>query len=103
MFMINRLAHYLKVLQRENLGRTQTKTKLQQELDTWIRQYVNDTDTPQEGTIGRRPLRRAQITVEDIEGEPGWYRVDLKIMPHFKYQGANFSLSLVSKMGDEAS
>lgn len=103
LFMVNRLAHYLKVLQRENLGTTKTKTKLQQELDTWIRQYVNDTDTPQEGTVARRPLRRAQIVVEDIDGEPGWYKVDLKVMPHIKYQGANFTLGLVSKMGDQAS
>ena len=98
MFMVCRLAHYLKVLQRENLGTWQTKTKLQQELTTWIQQYVNDTDTPHPGTVGRRPLRRAQILVEDIEGDPGWYKVDLKVMPHFKYQGANFTLSLVSKM-----
>lgn len=101
MFMISRLAHYLKVLQRENLGTTQTKAKLQQELDTWIRQYVNDTDTPHPGTVGRRPLRKAQVTVEDVEGDPGWYKVDLKVVPHVKYQGANFTLSLVGKLDQQ--
>jgi len=98
MMMMNRLAHYLKVLQRENLGTWQTKTKMQEELSTWIRQYVNDTDTPMPGTVGRRPLRRAEVVVEDIEGDPGWYKVDLKVMPHIKYQGANFTLSLVGKL-----
>ncbi len=98
MMMINRLAHYLKVLQRENLGTWQTKTKMQEELSNWIRQYVNDTDTPMPGTVGRRPLRRAEVVVEDIEGDPGWYKVDLKVMPHIKYQGANFTLSLVGKL-----
>jgi len=101
LFMVSRLAHYLKVLQRENLGSTQTKTKLQQELDRWIQQYVNDTDTPHEGTVGRRPLRRAQVLVEDVEGDPGWYKVDLKVMPHIKYQGANFTLSLVGKLDQQ--
>jgi len=97
-FMISRLAHYLKVLQRENLGKTTSKVTLQQELSTWIQQYVNATDTPAPGTTGRKPLRDAQIVVEDIEGSPGWFSVDLKVKPHFKYQGANFTLSLVGKL-----
>jgi type VI secretion system protein ImpC len=98
MFLVSRLAHYLKVIQRENLGGTKSKVTLQQELETWIRQYVNDTDTPHPGTVGRRPLRKASIAVEDVEGDPGWYKVDLKVVPHFKYQGANFTLSLVGKL-----
>lgn len=101
MFMVSRLAHYLKVLQRENLGTWQTRTKLQDELQKWISQYVNETENPQPSTVGRRPLKVARISVDDIEGEPGWYKVDLKIVPHIKYQGANFTLSLVGKMESE--
>lgn len=98
MFTINRLAHYLKVIQRENLGKDMTKTKLQQDLQQWIQQYVNDTETPHPGTVGRRPLKKAQIAVEDVEGDPGWYKIDLKVVPHMKFQGANFELSLVGKL-----
>jgi len=98
MFTINRLAHYLKVLQRENLGKDMTKSKLQQDLQQWIQQYVNDTDTPHPGTVGRRPLKKAQIVVEDVEGDPGWYKIDLKVVPHMKFSGANFELSLVGKL-----
>ena len=42
-----------------------------------------------------------QVTVEDVEGEPGWYRVGLKVRPHFKYMGAFFTLSLVGKLEKE--
>lgn len=49
----------------------------------------------------RRPFRGATVTVTDIPGEPGWYRVQLNARPHFKYMGANFELSLVGKLDKE--
>jgi type VI secretion system protein ImpC len=101
MFVINRLAHYLKVIQRENIGTWKERGDLEKELNDWIRQYVADMDNPAPGVRSRRPLRQAQITVEDVEGEPGWYRVGLKVRPHFKYMGAFFTLSLVGKLDKE--
>jgi type VI secretion system protein ImpC len=59
---------------------------------------VNDTETPHPGTVGRRPLKKAQIDVEEVPGEPGWYKVGLKIVPHMKYMGADVTLSLVGKL-----
>jgi type VI secretion system protein ImpC len=101
MFVINRLAHYLKVIQRENIGTWKERTDLDRELNTWIRQYVADQDNPSADTRSRRPLRQAEVTVEDVEGEPGWYKVGLKVRPHFKYMGAYFTLSLVGKLDKE--
>lgn len=101
MFVANRLAHYLKVLQRENIGSWKERTDLDRELNAWIRQYIADQDNPSAETRSRRPLRQAQITVEDVEGEPGWYRVGMKVRPHFKYMGAYFTLSLVGKLDKE--
>ncbi|MBW2109153.1 MAG: type VI secretion system contractile sheath large subunit [Deltaproteobacteria bacterium] len=101
MFVINRLAHYLKVLQRENIGSWKERADLERELNTWINQYVTEMDNPPPGARSRRPLRQAQITVEDVEGEPGWYRVGMKVRPHFKYMGAFFTLSLVGKLDKE--
>jgi type VI secretion system protein ImpC len=98
MFVINRLAHYLKVLQREQIGSWKERTDLERELNTWIRQYVADQENPPAEVRSRRPLRAAQITVADVEGDPGWYKVQLMVRPHFKYMGANFELSLVGKL-----
>lgn len=67
----------------------------------WIRQYVADQENPSAEVRGRRPLRAAQIIVSDVEGEPGWYRVSLNVRPHFKYMGADFTLSLVGKLDKE--
>jgi type VI secretion system protein ImpC len=101
MFVINRLAHYLKVIQRENIGTWKERSDLERELNTWITQYVVNMDNPAPEVRSRRPLRQAQVTVEDVEGEPGWYRVGLKVRPHFKYMGAFFTLSLVGKLDKE--
>jgi len=98
MMIINRLAHYLKVLQREQLGSWKERTDLEAELNKWIRQYVADQENPSAEVRGRRPLRAAAIAVSDVEGEPGWYRVSLNVRPHFKYMGADFTLSLVGKL-----
>lgn len=98
MFIIDRLAHYIKVLQRENIGSWKSAGELQTELGNWIRQYVSDQENPSADVRSRRPLRKASIEVSDVEGEPGWYRVSMLVQPHFKYMGADFTLSLTGKL-----
>jgi len=101
LFIVNRLAHYLKVLQREQIGAWKERTDLELELNKWIRQFVADQENPSSEVRSRRPLRAAQVIVSDVEGEPGWYRVSLSVRPHFKYMGADFTLSLVGKLDKE--
>ncbi len=98
LFVISRLAHYIKVLQRENLGSWKSKNDLDRELNQWIRQYVANQDNPPPGVVSRRPLRSAEIAVAEVEGEAGWYQVDIKVTPHFKYMGANFTLFLTGRL-----
>jgi type VI secretion system protein ImpC len=101
MFIMTRLAHYLKVLQREQIGSWKERADLERELNNWIGQYVADMDAPDAGVRARRPLRAARIKVEDVEGQPGWYRCSVNVRPHFKYMGASFTLSLVGKLDKE--
>lgn len=101
MTIINRLAHYLKVLQREQIGSWKERPDLERELNNWIRQYVADQESPSSDVRSRRPLRAAKVTVQDVEGNPGWYQVSLSVRPHFKYMGANFELSLVGRLDKE--
>ena len=101
LFIVSRLAHYIKVLQREHIGSWKERVDLERELNTWIRQFVADQENPSSDIRSRRPLREASITVSDVEGDPGWYRVSMSIRPHFKYMGAYFTLSLVGKLEKE--
>jgi type VI secretion system protein ImpC len=98
LYVVNRLAHYIKVLQRENIGSWKTRSELENELQTWIRQYVADQDNPPASVRSRRPLREAKITVTEDPGNPGWFRVDMSVRPHFKYMGSSFTLSLAGKL-----
>jgi len=98
LFMISRIAHYIKVIQRLNIGRAMEKNDIHRELNDWLKQYVSDMENPSASVRARRPFRQAEITVEDIAGEPGWYRVGMKLRPHFKVEGFNFTMSLVGKL-----
>ena len=101
LFMIDRLAHYIKVLQREHIGSWKTRNDLDRELNTWVRQYVADQDNPPPEVRSRKPLREARIVVTDDEGNPGFYRVEMHVRPHFKYMGSSFTLSLAGKLDKE--
>lgn len=101
MFIMTRLAHYVKVLQREQIGSWKERTDLERELNQWLSQYIADMDDPAPAVRSRRPLRAARVMVEDVEGQPGWYRCNLQVRPHFKYMGASFTLSLVGKLDKE--
>lgn len=97
-FLASRISHYLKVLQRENIGTTKDKVKIEKELNDWIRSLVTEMKNPTEEQIAKHPLRAAQVKVYDIEENPGFYRVEMMIMPHFQIEGMDISLSLVGKM-----
>ncbi|WP_437774603.1 type VI secretion system contractile sheath large subunit [Sorangium sp. So ce1097] len=101
MFIMCRIAHYLKVLQREQIGTWKERADLEKELNDWIGQYVADQDVVSAATRGRRPLRKARIIVTEVPGNAGWYKVDMQVRPHFKYMGAFFTLSLVGKLDKE--
>lgn len=98
MFVVNRLAHYLKVIQRESVGRGMSRAQLESELGKWIGQYVSNMDVVDDVTRAKRPLRNATVAVKEVSGEPGWYAVDLKVVPHMKYMGAFIELGLVGKL-----
>ncbi len=101
LFLISRLAHYLKVLQREEIGSWKERSDIENGLNEWVRQYISDQENPPAEVRSRRPFRGAKVQVENIPGEVGWYKIGLSVRPHFKYMGGNFELSLVGKLDKE--
>lgn len=97
-FLASRIAHYLKVIQRENIGTTKDRAKIEKELNTWVKGLIIGIKDPSEQQIAKYPLRDAQVKVYDIEENPGFFRVEMMIMPHFQIEGMDISLSLVGKM-----
>ena len=97
-FLASRIAHYLKVLQRENIGATKDAGRIEEELNKWLGGLVTKMPNPSEDMIAKYPLRAGQVNVHDIESNPGFYRVEMMIMPHFQIEGMDINLSLVGKM-----
>ncbi|MBB3303962.1 type VI secretion system protein ImpC [Enterobacter sp. Sphag1F] len=97
-FLLSRIAHYLKLIQRENIGTTKDRRLLELELNTWVRTLVTEMTDPGDELQSSHPLRDAKVLVEDIEDNPGFFRVKLFAIPHFQVEGMDVNLSLVSQM-----
>lgn len=97
-FLASRIAHYLKVLQRENIGATKDAVTIETELNKWLKGLVTEMKNPSAAAAARYPLKAAQVTVSEIEENPGFFRVATAIQPHFQIEGMDISLSLVGKM-----
>jgi type VI secretion system protein ImpC len=97
-FLLSRIAHYLKLIQRENIGTTKDRRLLELELNNWIKNLVTEMTDPGDDLQASHPLREAKVTVEDIEDNPGFFRIKLFIVPHFQVEGMDIGLSLVSQM-----
>ncbi|SEM44121.1 type VI secretion system protein ImpC [Pseudomonas sp. ok272] len=97
-FLLSRIAHYLKLIQRENIGTTKDRRLLELELNKWIGGLVTEMTDPGDDLQASHPLRDARVTVEDIDDNPGFFRVKLYAVPHFQVEGMDVNLSLVSQM-----
>jgi type VI secretion system protein ImpC len=97
-FLASRLAHYLKVLQRENIGAVKDAHVLSQELNGWMSTLVTSMKNPGPDLVARYPLSEGEIIVEEDTSWPGFFKVSMKVVPHFQVEGVNVNLSLVSKM-----
>lgn len=98
LFIICRLAHYLKVIQRDNIGTSKTSQQLEDELNDWLVQYVSDMENPIPEVRARRPLRKARIKLVENETRISEYEMQLSVTPHLRYMGSSFSLSLEGKL-----
>src|SRR5690606_29798960 len=98
LMVICRIAHYVKMMQREHIGSWHRPVDIERELNNWLKQYVADMDNPAPGVRGRRPLRKAQASVREIPGKDGWFLIDLSVTPHIRYMGGQFTLSATGKL-----
>ncbi len=99
LFATCRFAHYLKCIVRDKVGSFKERDDMQQWLQDWITQYVDgDPAHSSEETKARKPLAAAEVTVEPIEGDPGYYSSSFFLRPHYQLEGLTVSLRLVSKL-----
>ncbi|MES9905731.1 MAG: type VI secretion system contractile sheath large subunit [Sedimenticola sp.] len=99
LFATNRFAHYLKCIVRDKIGSFKERDEMQRWLQNWIMQYVDgDPDNSSETTKAEKPLAEAEVQIEEIEGNPGYYSSKFFLRPHYQLEGLTISLRLVSKL-----
>ncbi|MDA7418781.1 type VI secretion system contractile sheath large subunit [Xenophilus arseniciresistens] len=99
LFACNRFAHYLKCIVRDKVGSFKEKDEMQRWLNKWIMNYVDgDPANSSEETKAKKPLAAAEVVVEEIEGNPGYYTSKFFLRPHYQLEGLTVSLRLVSKL-----
>jgi type VI secretion system protein ImpC len=99
MFACCRFAHYLKCIVRDKIGSFKERADMELWLSNWILNYVDgDPKNSSEETKARKPLAAAEVVVEEVEGNPGYYTSKFFLRPHYQLEGLTVSLRLVSKL-----
>ncbi len=99
LFASCRFAHYLKCIVRDKIGSFKERAEMQRWLNDWVMQYVDgDPANSSEATKAMKPLAAAEVVVEEVEGNPGYYSSKFFLRPHYQLEGLTVSLRLVSKL-----
>jgi type VI secretion system protein ImpC len=99
LFATCRFAHYLKCIVRDKIGSFKERAAMQRWLQDWIMQYVDgDPEHSTEEIKARKPLADAEVVVEEVEGNPGYYTSKFFLRPHYQLEGLTVSLRLTSKL-----
>jgi type VI secretion system protein ImpC len=102
LFATCRFAHYLKCIVRDKIGSFKDRNAMQRWLQDWILKYVDGNPAnSSEETKAQKPLSAAEVVVEEVEGNPGYYTSKFFLKPHYQLEGLTVSLRLVSKLPSE--
>ncbi|MEJ2073018.1 MAG: type VI secretion system contractile sheath large subunit [Reinekea sp.] len=84
--LVSKISHYLKVLQRENIGSLKSRLDLENELNTWLQGLVTKMNNPDPDLAASHPLKDAQVFVTESIDNPGYYSVNMHVQPHFQVE-----------------
>jgi type VI secretion system protein ImpC len=99
LFATCRFAHYLKCIVRDKIGSFKEKDEMQKWLQKWLTQYIEGNPAhASEAAKARKPLAAAEVTIEEDESNPGYYKSNFFLRPHYQLEGLTVSLRLVSKL-----
>ncbi len=102
LFAVCRFAHYLKAIVRDKVGSFKERDDMEKWLNKWINKYVEPNPAnASEVDKARKPLAAAQVVVEEVEGNPGYYTSKFYLRPHYQLEGLTVSLRLVSRLPSE--
>ena len=99
LFASCRFAHYLKCMVRDKIGSFKERSDMERYLSDWIKGYVLGNPENAGDTLkAQKPLAGAEVKVDEVEGNPGYYSARFYLRPHYQLEGVNVTLSLVSRL-----
>jgi type VI secretion system protein ImpC len=99
LFASCRFAHYLKCMVRDKVGSFKERADMERYLSDWIMNYVIlNPENAGESARAQKPLAGAEVKVEEVEGNPGYYSAKFHLRPHYQLEGVNVTMSLVSRL-----
>ncbi len=97
-YLVSRIAHYQKVIQRENVGTVKESQQLENELSVWLKKLVTSMPDPNIDIRSRFPLSGGSVKVSEDPSNPGFFDLHLVLQPHLQLEGVNAELTLISKL-----
>jgi type VI secretion system protein ImpC len=103
LFACSRFAHYLKVIVRDKIGKSfSSEAQVQAWLKNWIRNYVHGNPAQASDLEkAKKPLAAAEVIVEKLDDNPGYYNAQFLLRPHYQLEGLTVALKLVSRLPSE--
>jgi type VI secretion system protein ImpC len=94
LFASCRFAHFLKCMVRDKVGSFKERSDMERYLSDWIKNYVlANPEMAGEKSKAEKPLAGAEVKVEEVEGNPGYYSAKFYLL-----EGVNVTMSLVSRL-----
>ena len=93
-----RFAHYLKVMARDWIGSFKEAADVESELNRWIKNYVNSSETGGQEIRSKYPLREAKVVVQEIPGQPGSYNAIAWMRPWLQFEELTTSMRMVARI-----
>jgi type VI secretion system protein ImpC len=98
MMATSRIAHYLKVIARDWIGKFMEASDCEAALNRWIRNYVNANKDAGQETKAKYPLAAAEVKVMEIPGKPGSYNAVAWMRPWLQFEELTTSLRMVARI-----
>lgn len=95
---VSRFTHYLKIMARDKIGSFIESSDIEEWLNRWILNYVNNN--PQSGPEmkSKYPLAEAKVQVVEVPGQPGAYNAVAWLRPWLQMEELTASMRLVARI-----
>jgi type VI secretion system protein ImpC len=106
LLLSTRMLHYVKVIQREQIGTWKTHDELRSEFTAIFADWTRRPDAPgsDDGAphfLSERPLRGFNLRIDDAEEKHGFRRFELRVTPDWTHQGRFFTVVIDGKLDIE--